>query len=73
MSLVERLGYKTLKDLYAEMDGNDIMEWVAYDMIQQPDLRKRLEKEILMEAQKSFTNEQEADAIKAMLASLGRP
>ncbi len=48
------------------------MEWLAYDMLRQPELREKLVKELEVEKQKNFTNEQEASAIKAMLASLGR-
>jgi hypothetical protein len=71
MSLVERLGFKTLDNMYNEMDSTDIMEWMAYDMIKNPEVRERLEKEISIEYQKTFTAEQEADAMRAMLMGLG--
>ncbi len=73
MSLVERLGFKTLDNLYNEMSSDEIFEWMAYDMIKNPEVRARLDKEISIENQKSFTKEQEADAIRAMLEGLGQP
>ncbi len=71
MSLVERLGYKSLNNLYAEMDCNDIMEWAAYDLTQNTEWKEKIDKQIQIEKQKEFTAEEEAAAIKAMFQSLG--
>lgn len=73
MSLVERLGFKTLNNLYSEMDSEEILEWMAYDMIKNPEIRERFDKEISITRQKTFTLKQEADAMRMMFASLGQP
>lgn len=73
LSLVERLGFKTLNNLYSEMNSDDILEWMAYDLIKNPEVRERLESEISMEMQKTFTKEQEAEAIRSLLMTLGHP
>lgn len=72
MALVERLGFKTLTNLYNEMDSNEIMQWMAYDMLKNSETRERLEKEISIDQQKAFTLEQEADAVRTMLMGLGK-
>jgi hypothetical protein len=71
MSLVERLGYKTLDALYSQMDNNDIMEWMAYDKIQNYEWREACQKEMDLENQKNQTLEEEAERIKAMFMRLG--
>ncbi len=71
MSLVERLGYKTLNELFSYMDNNEIMEWYAYDLTQSRDWRKEYNKQILLEKQKNQTFEEEADLIKEMFMTLG--
>ena len=72
MSLVERLGYKTLDALYMEMDNNDIMEWSAYDKTQNTDWVTTYKKELALEQQKTQTLEEEADRMRAMLMGLGK-
>lgn len=72
MSLVERLGYKSLKELYEHMNNNEILEWAAYDMIRNPEWREKAQRELALLRQKEFTPEQEADAIKAMFSMLGQ-
>jgi len=73
MSLVERLGFKTLDNLYSEMGSEEILEWMAYDMIKNPEIRERFDKEISIAHQRTFTLEQEADAMRMMFANLGQP
>ena len=70
MSLVERLGYKTLTELYEHMDCADIMQWMAYDMLKDKDTREKLTKEVSLANQKDYTAEQEALAMKQMLMGL---
>ncbi len=72
MSLVERLGFKTLDNLYAEMDANQIMEWSAYDLTQNDKWRKTYEAELNLEKQKNQTLEEEAERMKAMFMGLGK-
>lgn len=71
MSLVERLGFKTLKELYKELDNNDIMEWLAYDKCNDTEYREKLERQISLEKQKQNTAEQEAELIRAMFMGMG--
>lgn len=71
MALVERLGFKTLRNLHEEMTSNEIMEWMAYDMLKTPELRERLEREITLEQQKTQTSEDEARLIKELLLPFG--
>lgn len=72
MSLVERLGYKTLDNLYETMDNNTIMEWQAYDLARNFDWQTAYKKELDIEQQKNQTLEEEAQRMKAMLMGLGR-
>ena len=71
MSLVERLGYKTLNELYTSMDNNEIMEWMAYDRTQNSEWADKIKKEISLENQKNQSLEEEAERIKAMFMALG--
>lgn len=72
MSLVERLGFKTLDNLYDHLDSNDILEWAAYDMVNNPEWKEKTIKEIDLEKQKNQTLEEEAERIKAMFMGLGK-
>lgn len=72
LSLVERLGFKTLDRLYEEMDNNQIMEWAAYDMTQNDKWREDYAKEINLIKQQNQTLEEEAERIKAMFMGLGK-
>lgn len=72
MRLAERLGYKSLKNLYAELDNNEIMEWAAYDLTNDAKWREDYDKELnSLEAQKEWTPEEEAEKIRAMFMGLG--
>ncbi len=71
LSLVERLGFKTLENLYAEMDNNQIMEWSAYDLTQDDTWRKAYKEALALEMQKNQSLEDEAQLIKAMFMKLG--
>lgn len=71
MSLVERLGFKTLQELYETLDGNEIMEWLAYDKCQNTDTRNKLMKELSLERQQYDTKEQEAEKVRQMFRGLG--
>lgn len=72
MQLAERLGFKSLKHLYAELDNNEIMEWAAYDLTNDVKWREEYNKELnSLEAQKNWTPEEEAKKIKAMFMGLG--
>ena len=66
LSLVERLGFKTLDRLYAEMDNNQIMEWWAFDKTQNQDWIKEYNTQVNLEKQQNQTLEEEAARIKAM-------
>ncbi len=72
LSLVERLGFKTLARLYQEMDNNQIMEWWAFDKTQNPDWIKEYNTEINLEKQQNQTLEEEAERIKVMFMGLGK-
>lgn len=72
MALTERLGYKSLRELYANLDNNEIMEWAAYDKLQDEDWVKQVKKVNNLENQKTQTPEEEAEKMKAMLMSIGK-
>ncbi len=72
MSLVERLGFKTLNNLYTEMSSDEIFEWMAYDMIKNPETRDKLDKEISITVQRNYTAEEESRLLKDMFAKLGK-
>lgn len=72
MSLAERLGYKSLKELYETLDNNEIMEWAAYDKLQDPDWLSKCKQEQDLERQKHQTLEEEAERMKAMLMGLAK-
>jgi len=72
MSLVERLGYKSLRDLLSNLDNNEIMEWSAYDKLQDYEWRKNYDTEVALDRQKNQTPEEEAERIKAMFMGLGK-
>jgi len=72
LSLVERLGFKTLDRLYAEMDNNQIMEWWAFDKTQNQDWIKEYNTQVNLEKQQNQTLEEEAERIKAMFMGLGK-
>lgn len=72
MSLVERLGYKTLDNLYSSLDNNEISEWMAYDLASNHEWRENYLKEFDLEVQKNQTLEEEADRMRAMLMGLGK-
>jgi len=71
MSLVERLGFKTLKHLYAELDNNDIMEWAAYDMIKDSETAERLKRELDFERQRTQSLEEESDKMRLLFMQIG--
>lgn len=66
MSLVERLGFKTLNELYSTLDSNEIMEWLAYDMLSNDEWREGALKEREMARQAIQSLNEEADKIKEM-------
>ncbi len=70
MSLVERLGYKTLKNLHEEMTNNDIMEWVAYDKTQNDEWRKHYLENLHLENQRTQSLEEEAEKMMLMFMGL---
>ncbi len=70
MTLVERLGFRTLDALYAELDNNDIMEWAAYDLLKNPESRKKLDETMDLERQKTQGHEEEANRMTEMLLGL---
>lgn len=74
LSLVERLGYKSLSNLYAEMSNNEIMEWAAYDLTQNPEWREKYKEELETQKKISMPKEEqledEANKIKALLMGL---
>ena len=72
LSLVERLGFKTLDRLYQEMDNNQIMEWWAFDKTQNQDWLKEYNTQVSLEKQQNQTLEEEAERIKAMFMGLGK-
>jgi len=71
MSLVERLGFHTLTQLYNAMDSNDIMEWAAYDMLKDEKWVEKNKLECEMEAQRGQSLEEEARLMRAMIQGLG--
>lgn len=52
------------------MDARELLEWMAYDLSCETDFRQKVTKEIEIEKQKSFTAEQEAEAIRNMFKGL---
>lgn len=71
MSLVERLGYRSLNELYENLNNNEILEWASYDMVRNPEWREKAEQERAILKQVDFTPEQEAEALRDMFAGLG--
>ena len=70
MSLVERLGFGTIDNLYANMSNNDIVEWMAYDCTQDDKWRENYRKCKDLETQKQYDREEEAERMIAMFNSL---
>lgn len=66
MSLVERLGYKTLDDFYSDYDNNMIAEWMAYDMTQNTEWAEKARVALSLEQQKENDGEKEAELIRNM-------
>ena len=48
------------------MDYNEIVDWLAYDMSQDDEFKKKIEREEALKAQENFTAEQEAAALEQM-------
>lgn len=71
MSLVERLGFQTLANLYANMSNNDIVEWMAYDFTQSDKWRETYTKEQDIETQKLYDREEEARRMTEMFKMFG--
>lgn len=71
MHLVERLGFKTLHQLYQEMSNNDICEWMAFDLLRNPESRERLEKELKTVSFAQADADEQSEAIRELLNSLG--
>ncbi len=72
MSLVERLGYKSLDELYDHMDNNQIMEWAAYDKLSNEEWLKKVKMEKSLEMQKNQSLEKEAEMMRAMFMGLAK-
>ncbi len=71
MSLVERLGFQTLDNLYAHMSSNDIVEWMAYDFTQSDKWREKFSKDLDIETQQKYSREEEAKRMEDMLKGFG--
>lgn len=71
MSLVERLGYKSVDNLYRYMDNNQIMEWMAFDLTQDPEWLENYKKELDIQQQKEQSSEEEARKIRALFMRMG--
>ena len=72
MSLVERLGFKTLKQMYEQVSSFEIMEWMAYDLLKNPETHAELKRASEVEAQRNNTLEQEADLMRNLFMNLGK-
>lgn len=48
------------------MNNNEIFEWMAYDKLQDKEFVDQVKKEIALEEQKSYSREQEAEAMRAL-------
>ncbi len=70
MSLVERLGFGTINNMYASMNANDISEWMAYDMIKNPEWYDKAIVEQDLKRQETDTFEEETRKMKLMFGGL---
>ena len=70
MRLAERLGYKTVDELYSGMSNDQIMEWVAYDRASDPQCYKKYIDDLSYEASLSMTIEERIELIKRMKAGV---
>lgn len=52
------------------MDAKELLEWMAYDLACDDEFRGKAVREQELERQKSFTAEQEAEAIRNMFRGL---
>lgn len=68
--IAERLG-KRQREVVAEWDMKEIIEWMAYDMACDEEFRERILLEQALESQRNNTAEQEAALIRNMFAGLG--
>ncbi len=70
MTLVERLGFGTINNLYAHMSSNDIVEWMAYDLTQNTSWAEGYKADKDLKEQRQRTLEEETEAMKAMFSRM---
>lgn len=63
---------KTRGEIMRDMDANELVNWMAYEMTCDTKTRERLEKEISLENSRMMDDEQRAQAIKDMFKIIGR-
>jgi hypothetical protein len=56
-----------LKQLHANLDGNEITEWMAFDRTGNPDWIKNYQYEQEIEKSKQMTAKEQVEAFKRML------
>ena len=55
-----------------DMDANELVNWMAYEMTCDDDFRKKAEKALALEKSAKMTAEQRAEQMKNMFKRLGR-
>lgn len=68
--LAKNLG-KFRHEVMSELDADELVNWMAYEMTCDNKTRERLEKELALDRSKAMDNEQRAAAIREMFKSLG--
>lgn len=60
----------TRKELLERMDAEEMFEWMAYELTQNPEYKEKLDREIELERQKSLSDEQRAEMIRNLFKGL---
>lgn len=64
-SLAERLRM-SVKELLDKLDSDEISEWMAYDLTNNPEWRAKWDKDLELEHSKNMTSEEKLNAFKRL-------
>lgn len=67
--LAERLG-RTVQQLQNELTGNEITEWMAFDLTCKDDWVKKYQKDIELEKSKEMSAKERVSAFKALFGGV---
>lgn len=71
-ALTERLGYKTVKELYETMDADEFTAWLAYDKSNDEDFRKKVLEELEEERQLKLSVKERFNQMKMMFKAIAK-